>query len=98
MSQADRTSHDSAGVPRKEPIAGSVPARPQETPPPTYRERCYCEGHVTKPYLAAKLDRGLVCTDVVRNGYSGGDVVYFRAGTPEEIANCRELLAKSEGR
>lgn len=58
-----------------------------------YAERVYCDGHITKQQLAAKLDRGLVCTDVVRNGYSGGDMAYFRDGTPEEIEQCRALMA-----
>jgi hypothetical protein len=56
--------------------------------------RAYCNGKVTKEYLAAKLDMGLVCTDHIPDGHSGGDVVYFREGTPEEIADCRRRLNK----
>jgi hypothetical protein len=54
--------------------------------------RVYCDGQLTKEQLATRLDNGYVCTDVVRNGYSGGDVVYFREGTPEEVEHCRKLL------
>lgn len=55
--------------------------------------RVYVTGTLTKAKLAAKLDLGLVCTDVIPNGHSGGDVAYFRAGTDEEIADCRRRLA-----
>jgi len=54
--------------------------------------RVYCKGALTKEQLAAKLDNGFVCTDVVRNGYSGGDVAYFREGTQEEIEWCRNKM------
>jgi hypothetical protein len=55
--------------------------------------RVYCHGALTKDLLAAKLDDGLVLIDVVRNGYLGGDVAYFRAGTDAEIASLRALAA-----
>lgn len=58
--------------------------------------RAYCDGKVTKEYLAMKLDAGLVCTDLIQNGHSGGDVVYFREGTPEEIADCRKRLSAKQ--
>ncbi len=54
--------------------------------------RAYCDGKVTPRYLAAKLDLGLVATDLIPNGHSGGDIVYFRQGTPEEIADCRRRM------
>jgi hypothetical protein len=57
--------------------------------------RAYCDGKATKEYLAMKLDEGLVCTDYIHNGHSGGDVLYFREGTPEEIADCRARLNKA---
>lgn len=58
-------------------------------------QRVYCEGALSKALLASKLDEGLVLTDNVRRGYSGGDVAYFRAGTPGEIADCRRLMVES---
>lgn len=57
--------------------------------------RVYCKGALTKTQLAAKLDEGLVLVDNIRNGYSGGDVAYFRAGTEAEILYCRTLMASS---
>lgn len=54
--------------------------------------RHYLNGAITQDYLAAKLDAGLVLTDLVRGGHSGGDVAYFREGTPAEIADCRARL------
>jgi len=59
-------------------------------------KRCYVHGRLTKERLAAELEAGYVLTDVVRNGHSGGDVAYFRAGTPEELAFCRAELAKGK--
>lgn len=55
-------------------------------------KRTYCEGTLTKQMLAAQLDVGFVLVDLVRNGYSGGDVAYYREGTPAEIESCRSLL------
>ena len=60
--------------------------------------RAYCDGPLTKAMLAAQLDKGYVLTDVVRRGYSGGDVAYYRKGTDEEIAMCRAKLAGSQSR
>jgi hypothetical protein len=59
--------------------------------------RLYCEGSLSRAILAAKLDRGLVLTDVVRNGYGGGDVAYFRPGTAAEIEDCRRRLRAGLG-
>lgn len=56
------------------------------------RVRVYCNGTLTKAQLAAKLDEGYVLIDVVRDGYRGGDVAYFRQGTPDEIEDCRRRM------
>jgi hypothetical protein len=69
------------------------PSAPENTHVSTMR--VYCDGKLTKQLLAAKLDKGLVLTDNVPHGYSGGDVAYFREGTPEEIEFCRAKLAES---
>ena len=59
--------------------------------------RVYCNGQLSRDTLRAQLDAGYVCTDVVRKGQGGrNDVAYFRKGTDAEIAQCREMLAKSE--
>lgn len=59
-------------------------------------KRVYCNGTLTKATLAAELDEGFVCVDVVRKGQGGrNDVAYFREGTPEEIALARDLMAKA---
>jgi hypothetical protein len=58
--------------------------------------RVYCKGRLTQSMLADYLDQGLVCTDVVPKGCGDGDVAYFREGTPDEIAWCRNRLALPE--
>lgn len=60
--------------------------------------RCYVDGRVTPKYLAAKRDQGLVLTDLVPRGYLGGDVAYFREGTPDEIRECRERMANAKAK
>jgi hypothetical protein len=57
--------------------------------------RVYCDGALSKLTLAAKLDEGLVLTDVVRRGYTGGDVAYFRKGTPIELDECRQQMERA---
>lgn len=59
--------------------------------------RVYCAGKLTQQLLAAKLDAGLVLIDHVPNGYSGGDIAYFRDATPAEIEMCRARMARSAG-
>ena len=59
-------------------------------------KRVYCDGRLTKEKLAAELEAGNVLTDVVRGRFGWGDVAYFRAGTPEELAFCRAELAKGK--
>lgn len=54
--------------------------------------RVYCDGKLTQELLAKKLDKGLVLVDLIPHGYSGGDVAYFRTGTPEEIEFCRAKM------
>lgn len=58
--------------------------------------RVYCDGPLTRKQLASQLDEGYVLTEKILKGYHGGDVAYFRKGTPEEIERCRKMLADSE--
>lgn len=56
--------------------------------------RVYSDGPLPRAMLATQLDEGFALTGHYRTGLTNdGHVAHFRRATPEEVAECRRLMA-----